>query len=121
MRITTYILLLSVTMFATNAFALTCDGHMVNGYNSTDYGYKRFQSMTVTFKGCSSFIPKSLCNSVYLNGEKKTAYWADSGFIFYNPHGKFTPQTGHLQFKMREARLNANANEDERWFNGICR
>ena len=28
---------------------------------------------------------------------------------------------GFLFFKMREARLTANPNEDERWFNGICK
>ena len=104
-----------------SAMALECKGHVVNGYDSTKFGYKKFQSMMVTFEDCGRFIPNAFCNTVYLNGQKKTAYWAEGDFMFFDPSGTFTEKTGRLTFKMREARLNANPNEDERWFEGTCR
>ena len=121
MKINALIVVLSLSMFATDAFALSCSGHMVNGYTSSDYGYKKYQSMTVTFESCEWYIPNSLCNDVYLNGQKKSAYWAEGKFMFFEPSGTFTEKTGHLVFKMREAAINVNPNEGERWFEGICK
>ena len=102
-------------------YALTCNGHMVNGYRSSDYGYQRFSQMSVKFEACKWYIPNQICNEVFLDGQKKTAYWAESSFNFFKPSGSFTPKTGHLTFKMREASSTASPNEDERWFDGFCR
>ena len=121
MRAGFFFALFTFLWFSSSALGLTCNGHIVNGYNSTDYGYKKLQEMAVTFEDCGAFIPNAMCNSVFLNGEKKTAYWGEGKFMFFRPGVSFTAKTGFLFFKMREVRLTANPNEDERWFNGICK
>ena len=57
MRIVALSTLAHCLFFMSSAMALECKGHMVNGYGSTDYGFKKFQSMMVTFEDCGRFTP----------------------------------------------------------------
>lgn len=107
--------------WSNSAYALVCSGFMVNGYGSTHPLYKRFKPLNFSFETCGFLTPNFLCETVYINGEKKNAYYAEGKFMFFNPSGIYTLKTGHILFKMGDVGFSSNANDDERWFEGICK
>jgi len=75
-------------------YALTCNGHMVNGYRSSDYGYQRFSQMSVKFEACKWYIPNQICNEVFLDGQKKRRIGPKVPLIFLNLQVHSRPKLG---------------------------
>jgi len=119
----TRILTIIALLFATPAWAgkYTCSGHEVNGYGATHSNHIKFRSLTFSFEACEYPLSSFICDEVFLNGESKNAYFAEGKWHFFRPSGNFDTRSKHLTFKMREAPLNLNPNDAERWFEGQCK
>lgn len=107
-----------------------CEGHIVNGYVSTNPRYKKYQRMRN--------VVATVCPNDHMQESKHCTFWLDNKFYdsFYGKNGAtlsilkdafgdqftgmFTPITGHLFYHISDGEVGTNQDETQRWFEGFC-